>query len=57
MERLIHDLLDFSRVDARGTDHFVRTSCDEALNDAIRNLQFADRGEQGGGDDAGACRW
>src|SRR5262249_32051829 len=38
MERLIHDLLDFSRVDARGTDHFVRTSCDEALNDAIRNL-------------------
>jgi PAS domain S-box-containing protein len=38
MERLIHDLLDFSRVDARGTDHFVRTNCDEALNDAIRNL-------------------
>jgi len=38
MERLIHDLLDFSRVDARGTDHFVRMSCDEALNDAIRNL-------------------
>jgi PAS domain S-box-containing protein len=38
MERLIHDLLDFSRVDARGTDYFARTSCDEALNDAIRNL-------------------
>lgn len=38
MERLIHDLLDFSRVDARGTDHFVRASCEEALNDAIRNL-------------------
>jgi len=38
MERLIHDLLDFSRVDARGTDHFVRTSCDDALNDAICNL-------------------
>ena len=38
MERLIHDLLDFSRVDARGTDHFVRTNCDETLNDAIRNL-------------------
>ena len=35
MERLIHDLLDFSRVDARGTDHFVRTNCDETLNDAI----------------------
>jgi PAS domain S-box-containing protein len=38
MERMIHDLLDFSRVDARGTDHFVRTHCDEALDDAIRNL-------------------
>ncbi len=38
MERMIHDLLDFSRVDARGTDHFVRISCDEALDDAIRNL-------------------
>jgi hypothetical protein len=38
MEKLIHDLLDFSRVDARGTDYFTRTSCDEALNDAIGNL-------------------
>jgi len=38
MEKLIHDLLDFSRVDARGTDCFLRTSCDEALDDAIRNL-------------------
>ena len=38
MEKLIHDLLDFSRVDARGTDFFTRMSCDEALNDAIRNL-------------------
>jgi len=38
MEKLIHDLLDFSRVDARGTDLFTRMSCDEALNDAIRNL-------------------
>ena len=39
MEKLIHDLLDFSRVDARATDSFTRTSCDEALNDAIRSLQ------------------
>jgi light-regulated signal transduction histidine kinase (bacteriophytochrome) len=39
MERLIHDLLDFSRIDARGTDFFVRTSCQEALDDAIRNIQ------------------
>ena len=39
MEKLIHDLLDFSRVDARGTDFFVRTSCEDALRDAIRNLQ------------------
>jgi PAS domain S-box-containing protein len=39
MERLIHDLLDFSRVDARAADSFTRTSCDEALNDALRSLQ------------------
>jgi PAS domain S-box-containing protein len=39
MEKLIHDLLDFSRVESRGTDFFVRMSCDEALNDAIGNLQ------------------
>src|SRR6202035_3471822 len=38
MERLIHDLLDFSRVDARGTDYFARTRCDDVLTDAIRNL-------------------
>ena len=38
MERLIHDLLDLSRVDARGTDFFVRTSCNDALDDAIRNI-------------------
>ena len=38
MEKLIHDLLDFSRVDARGTDFFTRTGCDDSLDDAIRNL-------------------
>jgi light-regulated signal transduction histidine kinase (bacteriophytochrome) len=38
MEKLIHDLLDFSRIDARGTDHFTRTDCDDALNDALSNL-------------------
>jgi PAS domain S-box-containing protein len=38
MERLIHDLLDFSRVEARGADFFVKMSCDDALDDAIRNL-------------------
>lgn len=38
MEKLIHDLLDFSRVDARGTDFFTRTDCDAALDDALRNL-------------------
>jgi PAS domain S-box-containing protein len=38
MERLIHDLLDFSRVEARGADFFVKMNCDEALDDAIRNL-------------------
>jgi PAS domain S-box-containing protein len=38
MERLIHDLLDFSRVDVRGTDYFVRLNCGQVLDDAIRNL-------------------
>jgi PAS domain S-box-containing protein len=39
MENLIHDLLDFSRVDARGTDFFTRTNCADALEDALRNVQ------------------
>lgn len=38
MEKLIHDLLDFSQVESRGSDFFTRMSCDEALDDAIRNL-------------------
>jgi PAS domain S-box-containing protein len=38
MQRLIHDLLDFSRVDARGADFFIRMSCDDALDDALQNL-------------------
>jgi PAS domain S-box-containing protein len=39
MQRLIHDLLDFSRIDARGTDFFVRTSCEDVLEAALDNLQ------------------
>jgi PAS domain S-box-containing protein len=39
MERLIHDLLDFSRIDARGADFFSLINCDDALEDAIRNLR------------------
>jgi len=39
MQKLIHDLLDFSRVDGRGTDFFTRVSCDAVLNDAIDNLR------------------
>ncbi len=39
MERLIHDLLDFSRVEGRGADFFVKMSCDDALDDAIRNIE------------------
>ncbi|MGB9458930.1 MAG: ATP-binding protein [Bryobacteraceae bacterium] len=39
MEKLIHDLLDFSRVDARGADFFTKTDCNTALDDAVRNLQ------------------
>jgi len=38
MEKLIHDLLDFSRVDARGADYFTRMSCENAFDDAVRNL-------------------
>lgn len=39
MERLIHDLLDFSQVEAQGVDFFARISCDAVLNDALRSLQ------------------
>jgi light-regulated signal transduction histidine kinase (bacteriophytochrome) len=39
MSKLIHELLDFSRIDARGRDFFSRTSCNSALEDAIRNIQ------------------
>ena len=39
MERLVHDLLDFSRVDARGADFFSPTSCNDALDDAVRNIR------------------
>ena len=39
METLIHDLLDFSRIDVRGMDYFTRTSCDTALDDAISNIR------------------
>ena len=39
MGKLIHGLLDFSRVDARGTDFFASMSCDAALDDAISNIR------------------
>jgi signal transduction histidine kinase len=39
MEKLIYDLLDFSRVDARGNDFFTNTSCEAALDDAVQNLR------------------
>ena len=38
MENLIHDILDYSRLDARAADLFTRTSCGDALEDALRNL-------------------
>ena len=40
MGLLIRDLLDFSRVDSRGNDHFTLTSCDAALDEALANLQI-----------------
>ena len=39
METLVHDLLDFSRIDARGMDFFNSTSCDLALDDAMSNIR------------------
>jgi light-regulated signal transduction histidine kinase (bacteriophytochrome) len=39
MQRLIHDLLDFSRVEARGADFFTKVDCDTVLDDAIRSLK------------------
>jgi PAS domain S-box-containing protein len=38
MEKLISDLLDFSRLDARGAESFHRIHSEDALQDAIRNL-------------------
>jgi len=39
METLVHDLLDFSRIDVRGMDFFAATNCDSALDDAIGNIR------------------
>ncbi len=40
MELLIHDLLEFSRVEADGVNRsFTATSCEAALDDALANLQ------------------
>lgn len=39
MEKLIHDLLDFSQVESLGADFFTSASCDAALDDAIGNLR------------------
>lgn len=39
MENLIHYLLDFSRIDGRGADHFTWISCDAALSEASSNLK------------------
>ncbi len=39
MEHLIHDLLEFSRVEADAADHFTATSCDAAIEEALFNLQ------------------
>ncbi|MBC7926228.1 MAG: response regulator [Bryobacteraceae bacterium] len=38
MEHLIRDLLDFSRLDARGAEHFTTADCNEAVREAIANL-------------------
>ncbi len=45
MERLIHDLLDFSQVEARGADFFTKVACETVLDDALGNLRSLIRGE------------
>jgi signal transduction histidine kinase len=39
LQNLINSLLDFSRVDSRGTDSFIKTSCGAALEYALRNVR------------------
>jgi PAS domain S-box-containing protein len=39
MEQLIHDLLDFSRVDARGAESFTLASCEDAMDSALANIE------------------
>jgi PAS domain S-box-containing protein len=39
MERLIGDLLDFSKVDSRGADFFTRVNCGAVLDDACLSLR------------------
>ncbi len=39
MEHLIRDLLEFSRLEADGTEHFSNISCDAAIEEALFNLQ------------------
>lgn len=38
MENLVRDLLDFSQLDARASDHFASLSSEEALQAALKNL-------------------
>jgi light-regulated signal transduction histidine kinase (bacteriophytochrome) len=40
MEQLIRDLLDFSRLDARGSDYFGTADCEAALDEALNNLHL-----------------
>ena len=38
MDRLIHALLDFSRLDMSGAEAFTHASCEDALTDALANI-------------------
>ena len=38
MEKMVYDLLDFSRVDSRGTDFFNWVGCENVLADAVGNI-------------------
>ncbi len=40
MEQLIRDLLDYSKLEGRGSDHFTVTSCDSALDEALITMRL-----------------
>jgi PAS domain S-box-containing protein len=40
MEQLIRDLLDYSKLEGLGSDHFIVNSCDSALDEALATMRL-----------------